>query len=76
MRNSIRVKILVFPLRKKNIERGTRKEEGEKHWNNGTLKHLNEEIRQGGTTLLQIFMINSSINASKFLFFIPHSPRL
>ena len=34
MRSSIRVKTFVFPLRSKNIEQGTRKEEVEKHLNN------------------------------------------
>ena len=42
MRSSIRVKILIFTLRSKNLDQGTRKEEGAgKHWNNGTLKQWN-----------------------------------
>ena len=34
MRSSMRVKILIFTLRSKNVEQGTGKEEGEKHLNN------------------------------------------
>ena len=54
MRSSISVKIRIFTLRSKNVEPGTRKEEGRKHWNNRTLEQFNngkkegeEEVRSG-----------------------------
>ena len=47
MRSFIWVKIFVFTLRSKNIEQGTRKEEGRKHWNNRTLEQFNNGMRRG-----------------------------
>jgi len=42
IRSSIKVKIRIFTLRRKNIEQGTEKEEGTgKQSNNRTGKHLN-----------------------------------
>ena len=48
IKSSIRVKILVFTLRSKNIEQGTRKEEGTgKQSNNRTLEQFNNGTRNG-----------------------------
>ena len=53
MRSSIRVKILIFTLRSKNLEQGTRKEEGTgKQSNNRTSEQFNNgagngEVRSG-----------------------------
>ena len=41
MRSSIRVKILIFTLRSKNLQQKTGKEEVEKHWNNRTMEQFN-----------------------------------
>ena len=51
MRSSIRVKIRIFTLRRKNIEQGTRKEEGGKHLNNWTLEQFNNGKKKGETRL-------------------------
>ena len=47
IKSSIRVKTLVFPLRSKNVEQGTRKEEGRKHLNNRTLEQFNNGRKEG-----------------------------
>ena len=48
MRSSIRVKILIFTLRSKNIEQGTGKEEVEKHLNNSTMEKRGEKSDRAG----------------------------
>ena len=52
MRSSIRVKILIFTLRSKNLEQRTRKEEVEKQLNNSTMEGRKKKQDQGTGNVL------------------------
>ena len=80
IRSSIRVKILVFILRSKNIEQGILKEKIEKQWNNRTLEQFSNRVKKRGRAgidcalsccrneilLLWNFIIKNSINVKIF----------